>query len=57
MLRLFPRRIQLAETERLIGNAETIRKLTARRAVEEIWGDWERAKREFLPARDRALIY
>jgi uncharacterized protein YbbC (DUF1343 family)/CubicO group peptidase (beta-lactamase class C family) len=57
MLRLFPRRIQLAETEWLIGNAETIRKLTARRAVEEIWGDWERAKREFLPARDRALIY
>jgi hypothetical protein len=57
LLRLYPRKVKLAETERLIGNAETIGKLTARKTVEEIWGDWERGKREFLPARDRALIY
>jgi uncharacterized protein YbbC (DUF1343 family) len=57
LLRLYPRRVKLEETKRLIGNAETMRGLTARKPVEEIWGDWERGKREFLPARDRALIY
>lgn len=57
LLKLYPQRVKLEETERLIGNRETIQKLTARKPVEEIWGDWERAKRKFLPARERALIY
>lgn len=57
LLRLYPQRVKLAETERLIGSLETIRKLTERKPVDEIWGDWERAMRKFLAARERALIY
>jgi uncharacterized protein YbbC (DUF1343 family) len=57
LLELYPGRVQLAETARLIANEQTIRALEAKETPASIWTVWEMEKQRFLEIRSRYLLY
>lgn len=57
LLELYPGRLPLAETARLIANEETLRALEAKQSPASIWTVWEMEKQQFLEIRSRYLLY
>jgi uncharacterized protein YbbC (DUF1343 family)/CubicO group peptidase (beta-lactamase class C family) len=57
LLELYPGRIQLAETARLIANEQTLQALEAQESPTSIWTVWEMEKQPFLEIRSRYLLY
>jgi uncharacterized protein YbbC (DUF1343 family) len=57
LIELYPGRIQLAETARLIANEQTIRSLEAKESPNSIWAVWEMEKQSFQEIRSRYLLY
>jgi uncharacterized protein YbbC (DUF1343 family) len=57
LVELYPGRIRLAETARLIGDGQTLGALAAKESPASIWTIWEMAKQQFLEIRSRYLLY
>lgn len=57
LLELYPGRVHLAETARLIANEQTLRALEAKESPASIWTVWEMGKQQFLEIRSRYLLY
>ena len=57
LLELYPGRLPLAETARLIANEQTLRALEAKQSPASIWTVWEMEKQQFLEIRSRYLLY
>jgi uncharacterized protein YbbC (DUF1343 family) len=57
LIELYPGRVQLAETARLIANQQTILSLEAQESPNSIWTVWEMEKEQFQEIRSRYLLY
>jgi uncharacterized protein YbbC (DUF1343 family) len=57
LIELYPGRIQLAQTARLIANEYTLRALEAKENPDAIWASWEMEKQRFVEMRSRYLLY
>lgn len=57
LFELYPGRVQLAETARLIANQQAIRAIEGNENPNSIWSVWEMEKEGFLEIRSRYLLY
>jgi uncharacterized protein YbbC (DUF1343 family) len=57
LFEIYPGRVQLAETARLIANQEAIRAIEGNENPNSIWSVWEMDKEGFLEIRSRYLLY
>ena len=57
LLQLYPGKIQLDQTARLVGSQATLDQLEAAVATERIWAMWDDGNRKFLRLRQRYLLY
>jgi uncharacterized protein YbbC (DUF1343 family) len=55
--RLYPKAINFWDNRKLIGDPETIRRLTEGEAAESILSTWKAALENYLVERDKYLIY
>jgi uncharacterized protein YbbC (DUF1343 family) len=57
LFELYPGRVQLAETARLIANQQAIHAIEGNENPNSIWSVWEMEKEGFLEIRSRYLLY